>query len=278
MTNNPLQRYFRQPAIYITLPSKGKFYQKDALTLPPSGELAVYPMTAMDEIQARTPDALFNGTSIVTIVSSCMPDIHDPWGIPSVDLNAILAAIRLASYGEEMDVSTTCPSCNERTDMSVDLRQVMDSIGSPDYDTPLQLGDLTLYFGPSTYKQQTETALEQFESQKTIEMVNQMEMPDEERAKHQGTAFRKIADVLLSTIARSIRAVKSPDAMVTDYDQIYEFLRNCPKAVWEQIRDKSIELREASEIKPLSVKCPHCEHEYEQSFTLNMSNFFETAS
>lgn len=277
MSNNPLHKYFRQPAIYISLPSGGKFYPRDALTIPPSGELPVYPMTALDEIKARTPDALFNGTSIVTIVQSCIPDIHDPWSIPSIDLNAILAAIRLASYGEEMEISTTCPACTEVSDFTVDLRTVMDSIGSPNYEEPLLQGDLTIYFGPNTYKQQTAVALEQFESQKTIEMVNQMEMTDTDRANHLGTAFRRIADITLSTVALSIRAIKSPEAMVTDTDQIREFLENCPKATWERIKDRSIELREQSEIKPLSIQCPHCNHTYAQSFTLNMSNFFGPA-
>lgn len=276
---NPLSKYFRQPAIYITLPSKGKFYPPNAVNLPPSGEIPVYPMTAMDEIRARTPDALFNGTSIVDIVRSCIPDIQDPWSIPSIDLNAILAAIRLASYGNEMEISTTCPACQEKSDFTVDLRTVLDSIGSPNFDAPLTVGDLTFYFGPNTYRQQTDIALEQFESQKIIEMVNQIdEMDDATRAAQMGQAFRKIAEITANTVSRSIRAVKTPDAMVTDNDQIREFLYNCTKDIWEAIKNKSIDLRTESEIKPLHITCPHCSHTYDQSFTLNMSNFFETAS
>ena len=56
--NNPLKQYFRQPAIYIRLPSQGKNYPEGSLNMPPTGELAVYPMTAIDEITYRTPDAL----------------------------------------------------------------------------------------------------------------------------------------------------------------------------------------------------------------------------
>lgn len=276
---NPLAKYFRQPAIYISLPSRGKFYPAGALQLPPSGELAVYPMTAMDEIRARTPDALFNGTSIVDIVRSCIPEITDPWSIPSIDLNAILAAIRLASYGSDMEISTTCSACREISDFTVDLRAVLDSIGTPDYDKPLTVGDLTFYFGPNSYRQQTDIALEQFESQKIIEMVSQMDQMDEaERAAQMGTAFRKISEITVNTVSRTIRAVKAPDAMVTDYDQIREYLNNCTKDIWESIRNRSIELREASEIKPLQITCPHCNHSYEQPFTLNMSNFFVNAS
>lgn len=276
--NNPLAKHFRQPAIYVTLPSRGKFYPPTAIVMPPSGELPVFPMTAKDEITARTPDALFNGTSIVSIVTSCIPEIKDPWSIPSIDLNSILAAIRLASYGNEMEIGTSCPACQERSDFIVDLRTVLETVGIPDYDTPLTIGDLTFYFGPLSYKQQTEIALEQFESQKIIEMVSQADLSIEERNGHLGTAYRKIADVSISVVAKTLRAVKSPEAMVTEYEHIREFLENCPKQLWETVRDKSVELRDNSEVKPLALTCPSCDHSYQQSFTLNMSNFFGTAS
>ena len=31
---NPLTQYFRQPKVYVTLPSKGKYYTSDALNMP----------------------------------------------------------------------------------------------------------------------------------------------------------------------------------------------------------------------------------------------------
>jgi hypothetical protein len=162
--------------------------------------------------------------------------------------------------------------------MAVDLRRVLDKIRSPDYKTPLQIGDLTFYFGPPSYKDQTDTALAQFESQKIIEMVNQMEMTEEERLHQLGNAFRKLTEITADIVTKTIRAIKIPDAMVTDKTHIRQFLDNCPKAIWEAVRDKSAELTESSEIEPFDITCQSCGHEYKQEFTLNMSNFFETAS
>ena len=45
---NPLKKYFRQPKLYINLPSKGKFYPAGSLNMPETGELPVFPMTAKD--------------------------------------------------------------------------------------------------------------------------------------------------------------------------------------------------------------------------------------
>ena len=64
MSNNPLTQYFRQPAIYVKLPSNGQHYPEAALNMPANNELPVYPMTAIDEITYRTPDALFNGNAV----------------------------------------------------------------------------------------------------------------------------------------------------------------------------------------------------------------------
>ena len=66
MENNPLRQYFRRPAVHVKLPSGGLDYPEGVIDMPPSGELPVYPMTAIDEITARTPDALYNGVAVTS--------------------------------------------------------------------------------------------------------------------------------------------------------------------------------------------------------------------
>ena len=112
---NPLQRFFRQPAIYIRLPSEGKYYPDGSITIPPNGELPVYPMTAMDEITYRTADALFNGSAVINVIKSCVPNIVDPWQMPTVDVDAVLVGIRIASYGHELELESRCPQSRRPT-------------------------------------------------------------------------------------------------------------------------------------------------------------------
>ena len=70
--NNPLRQYFRRPAVFISLPSGGEGYGPDDIEFEDENnlELPVYPMTAIDEITTKTPDALFNGTATVEIIKS----------------------------------------------------------------------------------------------------------------------------------------------------------------------------------------------------------------
>jgi hypothetical protein len=99
LVNNPLKQYFRRPAIYLKLPSGGALYPPGVIKPTENGELPVYPMTAIDEITTKTPDALFNGVAMVEIIKSCVPDVLDPWSINSIDLDAILLAIKSAAGG-----------------------------------------------------------------------------------------------------------------------------------------------------------------------------------
>ena len=55
---NPLKKYYRQPKQFIRLPSGYKYYPEGAIEVSESGEIAVYPMTAKDELIFKTPDAL----------------------------------------------------------------------------------------------------------------------------------------------------------------------------------------------------------------------------
>ena len=66
--------------------------------------------------------------------------------------------------------------------------------------------------------------------------------------------------------------------MVTDTAQIEEFLVNAPKEVFNRLKEHAIKLREATELAPVNIVCDGCQNEYKQEFTLDMSNFFETAS
>ena len=76
---NPLQKYFRQPKIYIKLPSNGKWYPNGSLEVTDNMEFPVYAMTARDELMFKTPDALLNGQSTVDVIQSCVPSIKNAW-------------------------------------------------------------------------------------------------------------------------------------------------------------------------------------------------------
>ena len=277
-TTNPLRKHFRQPAIHLRLPSGGKFYPEGTIIVPPNGEVPILPMTAVDEITSRTPDALFNGSAVMEIIGSCVPNIRDPWSIPATDITALLIAVRLASYGHELEINSKCPKCGHDHAFTIDLRVALDGLRAGNYDQSLPIGDLEFFFEPMSYREINESSKTQFEDQKIIQLLSNSDVPEEEKMQKLGEAFRRITRMTIKGIAHSISAIKTTDVMVTDTNHIEEFLNNCPKHVFDAVRDRVVALRESTDLKPVHATCENCSNEYEQPFSLDMSNFFVTAS
>jgi hypothetical protein len=279
MNSNPLSKFFRQPAIYIRLPSLGQNWLPGSIDYPVTGEIPVLPMTAIDEISYRTPDALFNGEAVTGVIQSCIPNIKNAWAVPGPDIDVLLIAIRIASYGHDMDISSACPACGEEHDFALDLRGIVDQLKSSDYSKPLNHNDLTLHFRPLNYREMTDNSLQQFEQQKTLQMINDStDISEKDKLTRMNSMMRSLLEVTVKAISQSITEIRTPAAIVTEQEHIEEFIVNCDRAIFNSIRDFVIKLRESSEIPPLDITCPSCTHQYQQVFTMDMSNFFVAAS
>lgn len=274
MSDNPLKQYFRRPAVYIRLPSNGHGYPEGAIDMPENNELPIYPMTAIDEITSRTPDSLFNGSAVVDLISSCVPNIKNPWAVTNIDLDPILIAIRAATFGTLMEVDTTCPNCEESAKYDVNLTTLMSEFKPGDYSTPLKIDNISIKFSPMPFTEINKASIAQFELQKNLQMLLNIE---DEKVRNEKTSetLKQVNNTYLNLITQVIEYIKVPDAIVMDKEFIKEFLSNCDKKTYDTIRDYSISLRQSTELKPLKIKCIHCEHDYEQTFTVNVADFFE---
>jgi T4 bacteriophage base plate protein len=273
MNNNPLKQYFRRPSVYLKLPSGGKGYSPEVLEATETGELPVYPMTAIDEITTKTPDALFNGTAVVEVIKSCIPNIKDPWQISSIDLDAILISIRAASGGNDFEIDSKCPKCTNEAKFGLNLAGVLATLKAADYSHELQLGDLTFKFRPLTYKEINEAGIAQFEVQRLFDSITTAQN-DQERAKFGEIALKGITDLTMRLVSIAIEYIKTPNTIVTEKEYILDFLQNCDKNIYTEVRDYNSKLKGTTELKPLDIKCVECGNEYQQPYTLNTSDFF----
>lgn len=253
---NPLMQYMRQPKIYIKLPSQGAFWENGSLDYPENGEIPVYSMTAKDELTFKTPDALMNGQGIVEVIQSCIPNIKDAWKMPNVDLDAVLIAIRLATYGEMMEISHVVPNTAETVDHSVDLRLLLDSIYQrTTWKEEVPINDnITCFIRPLTYRHLTNTGLKTFEAQKVMQIVNDDKISDEDKLTAFNRSFSVMTDVTVKLIADSIFAIKTPDTVVEDPQFILEFVQNADKDVFTKIQARIDELKEANGLQPMRVE------------------------
>ena len=249
VNNNPLRQFFRRPSIYLRLPSGGAFYNSADVTIPENGEIPVYPMTAIDDITVKTPDALFNGQAVVDVIKSCVPCIKDPWKLNSIDIDAVLIAIRSASSVEGIEIVTGCPACSEESTYTVNLAGTLSTLKSPDYQSPLLISGLKLFFRPLVYRELNQVNLMQFEMQKTFANLDSMQDQDE-RTKQSSLALKRITDLTMETLGQAIKSIAVPDGPeVTDHQHIVEYLRSCDKADFELVKGHIAKLKEASSLK-----------------------------
>jgi len=110
------------------LPSREKYYATDVVQKTTTGEHPVLPMTAMDELSFKTPDSMMNGQATVDVIRSCIPTILDPWKLVSHDIDTVLVAIRIASYGETMDITSTVPVINQQVTHTINLPQLLEQL------------------------------------------------------------------------------------------------------------------------------------------------------
>lgn len=277
-TSNPLAQYFRQPAIYINLPSNGKFYPPGSIEIPQNGQVPVLPMTAIDEITYRTPDALMSGQAVVNVIQSCIPAIKNAWDIPAMDIDTILVGIRIASYGHEMDFGTRCPKCSHEAEYGLDLRTVLDGINTPDYMETIKQGDIEIFFKPMTYKNLSDNNKVQFDEQRIFQSMPADGVADPKQVTAMAQALAKMTEITVTALSQSILSIKTPQAIVNEPQYIAEFMKNCDRAMFNRIQEYVIAHKAEAEMKPLQIKCAECGNEYEQTVTLDMTSFFGRAS
>jgi hypothetical protein len=277
---NPLKKYFRQPKVFITLPSKGNFYPKGSIDYPENGELAVYAMTAKDELIIKTPDALLNGQATVDVIQSCIPNIKDAWSMPSIDLDAVLVAIRIATYGEQLEITSQIPVINEERSFSVDLRKILNKLVTVNYNDTVKIFDMIVKLRPLTYREFTSTSIKAFEEQRIFQIVNDDTISEEEKLLKFNESFKKLTSITIDTLNHSVDKIIIDDVEVINKNHIKEFIDNADKNFYSYVTEHLNAERKKFHIEPLKVISSEEDikkgvpAEYEVPITFDHSNFF----
>jgi len=278
--SNPLQKYFRQPKIYIRLPSNGKYWNPNDIELTESGELPVYAMTAKDELSFKTPDSLINGQSTVNVIQSCIPNIKNAWNMPSIDLDAVLVAIRIATYGEMMDINTTIPVIDEERTFQLDLRQILDQFQNIQFENIIQIENLVVHLKPLSYREFTNNALQTFEEQRVFALTNNDEISEQEKLERFNESFTNLTQLNINMVSESIEAIESDGERVTERSFITEFLQNADNTFYNAIIAHIDQEKLKFNIKPLDVttepddQAKGAPASYQVPVVFDQSNFF----
>jgi len=269
---NPLSKYFRQPKVYLSLPSKGQFYPAGTLT-GDATNLPVFGMNAMDEIMMKTPDALFSGESVVSVIKSCIPDIKDPWAMPQLDIDSVLIAIRIATYGSDLDLQFKCTKCNHMNDTKFDLSRALDYFASLNYENKLFVNPLYITLKPYTYKEYTNIQLQSYELRRLL-AKSTSDISEVERKKLLDDFYKKLAMIESEGFKKQIQTVEADDTVVENAAQINEWIQNSEKTFFDKIKEHLEKSRKEWKIQPQKTSCSECETSNTVDIDLDLANFF----
>tara|TARA_B100000886_G_scaffold277920_1_gene201923 strand:- start:2111 stop:2950 length:840 start_codon:yes stop_codon:yes gene_type:complete len=275
MEENPLTKYFRKPAIYVSLPTKGRFNPEIEQTV--IDEVGVMPMTAIDEITLRNPDALLNGEALAGLFQSCCPSIPDPKKLCNIDAEALFLAVQYATYGKDLNHAHKCSSCSEVSDFNIDINFLLNKFPNVESIEPILYEDLEIHVKPPSLDSVTRVALIQLEEQRIVQNIRNASTDDTdelELAKRFFSSFERVAKHNVNLLSETVDKITTKDTEVTDKTQIVEFLANIPANIVDKINKAVATITEKpDEINKFNFVCPHCEHKEDVKLELNPVNF-----
>lgn len=277
---NPLQKYFRQPKIYIKLPSNGRWYPNGSLEVTDNMEFPVYAMTARDELMFKTPDALLNGQSTVDVIQSCVPNIKNGWDVPTLDIDTLLVAIRIATYGEKLELTSKIPNTKLERKFDLDLRVVLDKFQNVAFDDTLTIDELTLTVRPQTYREFTKVATKTFEEQRIASVIQEDDMTEEQKLEIFNQAFQRLTSITVDMVMQGIVSIQTGEDVVTDKLHIQQFIQNADKKFYSSVVESMESQKKKFTLEPITVDATEEEikegapKQWEMPVSFDQSNFF----
>jgi hypothetical protein len=226
-----------------------------------------------------------NGQAVVDVIQSCIPNIKDAWKTPNIDLDLILVAIRIATYGEMMEISHVVPNINEVVEHQIDLRIMLDQLSVNRWEDAVEINEqLTCFVRPLTYKHVTMTSMKAFETQRLMQAVNDDDISDEKKLEVFNQSFSRMTDITVDLVADTVQAIQTPDTLVKEPAYIKEFLKNADADLYKKINDHIARMKKITGLQPL-VMTSSAEHRelgapetYEVPIGLDNSDFFGRSS
>jgi len=274
---NPLKSYFRKPGIWIKLPSRGYFYKVKPSSLNDMGEIPIYPMTAKDELLLKNADSLLNGTAIYDLIKNCAPSIQDPESMPNIDLDAVLLAIRRATYGEYMDI-TVQHDCNTdaKNEVRLNLDHFISTIKTIDQVEPIILDNgIKVFVRPVNVRQLLRLNWVQYQQIRNLQHAEQNGVDEKAKIDILQSSYAELTEASVAVVSDCIDTVLLPDATaVTDKDNITEWVLDLSNTDYKKIENLIMGLSEQGLQKKFQVTCDKCGKEFDSQIDLNPTTFF----
>lgn len=273
-----LSKYYRKPGMTIKLPTGGAYLANASM----GSEIDILPMTASDEIMLTNPDLLMSGRAIEELIRSCAPNAGNPSDIPAPDVDAILLAIRAASFGDKMNIDTECPECTTEQTFDLDILPILNSIQDiTEEHTHVRLDqNLVVVIRPYNYGDMTKFQLATFVETRKVQTLEVNEATEEALQAQMNETMISLTMLKNGISGSCIVAIIDEDGAITDRQEISDFYSNIPRAMSSKI-EKAIEnVNKMGVDRDIQIQCSNkeCNHVWTTQFEFDNSAFSEPAS
>ena len=266
---NPLIARVRIPGQRFTLPSGGLFYKNgeldDSVT---NGEVEVQPITMTDDLVLKNPDKLLNGDGITEVIARCVPQIKKPWDLLHKDVDFLVVALRIVSYGEHVEVShvhDTCPVTYEKDGETLrhsrvykaNIRELMNKtkrIDPTTIDTKFKIkldNDQEVSIKPMTFRA--------FVNVMNLQLENEEDFDSE-------TLKKNILDMLLDVILTVDE--------ISDRQMIHDWLIAAGPKIVGQLNEEIARTFSWGTDMTIQTTCVDCEEKIEVAIPIDPLSFF----
>jgi DNA-directed RNA polymerase subunit M/transcription elongation factor TFIIS len=273
---NPLKGYFRQFKLYLKLPSGTSYYPTSSIEFTDMGEIGIRPMTGKDELILKNPDALLNGEALIEVIRSCAPAVSNPRILLTNDIDAIITAVRYATYNDSLETEIACPACGHENLYKLNLQYSLDNMSQLESEYVVNLdNDLSVFVKPYGFPELLKGLHAQFEQSKIKRAIESENISEEDRIKLFATAFKDLSVITYKLLTNSIVKIvnEQNNINVTDKKDIEEFLQNIDKKSSDKISDLVKEINQIGIKKTFNATCEKCKHTWENEIDFNPVNF-----
>lgn len=302
MSNELIEEIFESdaiPPISLGLPTLGRFYDEDMLDVDADPtDLLVRPLSIVDEQNFRDPFLLSTGKALPKMIRNTCPGILKPADLAEIDVEALLIAIRIVSFGSHMNIKHICQNpalkdglsdetakgknlkdedifkCRAENPIDVDLNEFIlryapftDEMFEKFRITLGRVGQ-TVMLRPMPYSASVEMMMKTIKTQTEFERFaeNNSEEDvafDEDMIEAYSRMVNETNQTNVKSLADSILNVTTRSGIqVSDRDKIRDWLTSIPIEDAHQITDRVNEIMlSLKELNRLTYQCPSCGYE-----------------
>lgn len=271
-----LSKYYRVPGISITLPSRGLYNDFETSF---NGEIEVFPFTAKDEMYLLNPDSLLNGSALEHVIKSCTPGLRcNPGDVLMCDIDSILIAAKYSTYGDEINMETSCPKCNNVIKFNLSIQELLMASVNMEEKAILRSGTgLEFRLKPLSLKDATKLQLDELHNTSVVQEILNTNSSIEARSMLLRPTVGSMVDSAINSICYCIESILiiDEDIEITEFSEIKSFISNIPSKLTSAIQEKQSEFSKFGIPKTTEIECKDCGHKWQNKITLDPASFFE---